>query len=141
MINKNKPFSVSFFGRSRLLGMVVVDGLKIFPKSMWYDYSAQMKAAIAGENDIANSGYMTPEGVRSTRIAVANQKMLRKTDVVLNFARVGEIEQVKITVGRKFGTFVFDERTSTLADHYNNASKQIVFTIGRMLDFVYQGRQ
>lgn len=132
-MHKNKVFAVSIYGRNRLLGIVVADGMNAFPKSTWYDYSAQMKAAVDAESQIAKSGYMTRAGIRSARLAKANQKTPRNTDVVLRFSNVREIDKVQITAGRRSQTIVLSERTSTLADPFLDTSKQIIKAIGRML--------
>ena len=132
-MNRLKPFTVSIFGRSRLLGLVVSDGLNSYPKSTWYDYSFQMKAAVAAESQIAKSGYMRPEGIKSVRIASGNQASPRKTDVTLKFSSDGETDRVLMAAGRKSRLIVFNERTCRLPSPYYDTSKQIVQAIGQML--------
>ena len=52
-MSKLKPFTVAIRGRGRLLGLVVADGMRAYPKSTWYDYSDAMKRAVAQEHQIA----------------------------------------------------------------------------------------
>ena len=71
-----KEFTVSIHGTGRLLGLVVVDGMKAFPKSTWYDYSDAMKRGVALEKQIADSGRMRPGDIPYVRRAVAKLYLL-----------------------------------------------------------------
>lgn len=131
---KNRTqFTVSIHGRGNLLGMVVVDGLKAFPKSTWYDYSDQMKEAIALEASIANSGRMDPRFVPSVRRATKNQRSHRKTDVCLYFTYTGNIERTRIVVGKRTRVITFDPAKSTHPNPYDDASQKVLKAIGQML--------
>ncbi len=131
-MKNNSEFTVSIRGRGRLLGLVVSAGMDAFPKSVWYDYSQAMKNGVAQERRIADSGRMTPEGVNSVRIAVANQAAPRRTDFNLDFSSVGAIDTARIEAGKTTRLFVLNERTSPLADPYPMTVQQIVRTIGQM---------
>lgn len=131
-MNTLKAFTVSIQGRGRLLGIVVAEGMRAYPKSTWYDYSKAMRQAITQEHQIATSGRMRLSDVASVRRAVANQKSPRMTDIALEFSVIGDVDRVKIVAGKKTRTFVHNERTVTQRDPFLSMANQIVHTVGQM---------
>jgi len=132
-MSKKKQFTVSFFGRGRLLGIVVADGLKVYPYSRWYDYSDAVRHGIRQEHTIAMSGRMDPRGVPNVIRGMANQKSPRSTDVVLTFAYAAGTDRVKVAARKKAQSFILNEKTTKLKDPYFTVARQIVSAIGRML--------
>jgi len=132
-MSRKKQFTVSFFGRGRLLGIVVADGLKAYPHSTWYDYSDAARKGIRQEHSIAKSGHMDPRGVPSVMRGMANQKSPRPTDVVLTFAYAAGTDRVKVAARRTAQSFILNEKTTKLKDPYFTVARQIVSAIGRMV--------
>ena len=137
-MNKMKEFTVGLYGRSRLLDIVVVEGMRMYPKSTWYDYSNAMQRAIAQEHQLAASGRMRPEDVAYVRRAVVNQKSPQATDIILNFSLSGNVDQVKIVAGKKTRTFVCNGNTATQRDPFFNIANQVVYAIPRPDGLVLQ---
>ena len=130
-MSNSKQFTVSIYGRGRLLGLVVSEGMRCYPKSTWYDYSDAMKRGVALENQIASSGRMERSGVASVRRAVANQRSPMATDVTIKFSRTQGVDRAQVTIGRQSRSFVHRDTPTARRDSLEKTVAQIVQAIGR----------
>ncbi len=125
-MKKNKNFTVSVFGASKLMGIVITDGTKAYPKSTWYDYSNQVRRAIELEHSLASSGHMRPEDIPSIQKGIANQRSRRKTDVQLYFSASGNIDRVRLEGNKRKRQFLFDFDSADSFDPIFHFVKQVI---------------
>ena len=131
-MSKRAAFTVSFSGEGLLLNLVVIEGVRAYPRSSWFDYSNAMKRAVKQEHAIAVSGRMDPKCVPSVLRAVKNIKSPRATDVYLEFSSSRTSAKVNITAGRQKRSFVFQYPRGIDGDALLKMVDKIVLCIGQM---------
>jgi hypothetical protein len=95
-----QPFSVTVWGKGRLLGWTITDGMQRFPQSTWFDRSGEIQAFIKREVQLGRSGYLDKEGRELAERAAKNLRKPKQTDVDLHFSSSADRGLVHV-VGRR----------------------------------------